>query len=108
MIGFFSVMVDIIFSNKNMGYRKNFKTISHPRLYHFLEKPFGVNKYINKEHFLQDAEKIPNNVRDITFPATCVICKAKGNAFKSQIHRSVSSASWRQAEVTCISDLDDP
>ena len=49
MIGFFSVMVDIIFSNKNMGYRKNFKTISHPRLYHFLEKPFGVNKCINKE-----------------------------------------------------------
>ena len=74
----------------------------------FMYTNFITNKYINKEHFLQDAEKIPNNVRDITFPATCVICKAKGNAFKSQIHRSVSSASWRQAEVTCISDLDDP
>ena len=37
------------FSSKNMRCRRIFKTISHRRLYHFLENLIGVNKCINKE-----------------------------------------------------------
>ena len=32
-----------------MRYRRIFKTISHRRLYHFLENAVGINKCINKE-----------------------------------------------------------